>query len=48
MHISADPVKFLQVSYGRMTQTRAVLTGGLFAWGRRPTAMSLLKQFEPA
>jgi uncharacterized protein (TIGR03083 family) len=48
MHISADPVAFLKVGYGRMTQTKALLTGKLFGWGRRPGVMSLLQSFEPA
>jgi uncharacterized protein (TIGR03083 family) len=48
MHISADPVAFLKAGYGRMTQTRALLTGKLFAWGRRPGVMKLLQAFEPA
>lgn len=34
--ISADPVTCLLVAYGRMPVGRAVLHGGLLAWGRRP------------
>jgi uncharacterized protein (TIGR03083 family) len=34
--ISADPVTFLLVVYGRMPLSRAVLCGGILAWGRRP------------
>jgi len=34
--ISADPVAFLLVSYGRMPLSRALLRGGMLAWGRRP------------
>jgi uncharacterized protein (TIGR03083 family) len=34
--ISADPVTFLLVSYGRMPLGRALLRGGMLAWGRRP------------
>jgi uncharacterized protein (TIGR03083 family) len=34
--ISADPVTFLLVVYGRMPPSRALLRGGMFAWGRRP------------
>lgn len=35
-HISADPVAFLLVSYGRRSDVRSVLRGQLVAWGRRP------------
>jgi hypothetical protein len=34
--ISADPVTFLLVAYGRMPLSRALLHGGILAWGRRP------------
>jgi hypothetical protein len=34
--ISADPVTFLLVGYGRMPLVRALLRGGMLAWGRRP------------
>lgn len=34
--ISADPVTFLLVVYGRMPLGRALLRGGIVAWGRRP------------
>jgi len=34
--ISADPVAFLLVAYGRQAQWRPVLAGGMTAWGRRP------------
>jgi len=34
--ISADPVTFLLVAYGRMPLGRALLRGGMLAWGRRP------------
>jgi hypothetical protein len=34
--ISADPVTFLLVVYGRMPLGRALLRGGILAWGRRP------------
>ena len=34
--ISADPVTFLLVSYGRMPLSRALLRGEILAWGRRP------------
>lgn len=35
-HISADPVAWLLVGYGRLSPVRAALTGKIFAWGRRP------------
>jgi hypothetical protein len=34
--ISADPVIFLLVTYGRMSLGRALLRGAILAWGRRP------------
>jgi uncharacterized protein (TIGR03083 family) len=34
--ISADPVTFLLVVYGRMPLARALLRGRVLAWGRRP------------
>ena len=34
--ISADPATFLLVVYGRMPLGRALLRGGILAWGRRP------------
>jgi uncharacterized protein (TIGR03083 family) len=35
-HISAAPVAFLEVAYGRRSQWRPVLRGQMTAWGRRP------------
>jgi uncharacterized protein (TIGR03083 family) len=34
--ISADPVVYLMVVYGRMSVRRALRSGGMLAWGRRP------------
>jgi hypothetical protein len=34
--ISADPVTYLLVVYGRMSVTQALLRGGILALGRRP------------
>jgi hypothetical protein len=34
--VSADPVTYLLVVYGRMSLARALLRGGIFAKGRRP------------
>jgi len=34
--ISADPVTYLLVVYGRIPLGRALLRGGMLAWGRRP------------
>lgn len=36
VRISAAPVPFLLISYGRIGQWRPILTGQLVAWGRRP------------
>ncbi|MGH3853026.1 MAG: SCP2 sterol-binding domain-containing protein [Pseudonocardiaceae bacterium] len=35
-HISADPVAFLMVLWGRQNQWKAVTGGKLLVWGRRP------------
>jgi hypothetical protein len=35
-HISADPVEYLLVGYGRKSPWRPMLTGKLVAWGRKP------------
>lgn len=35
-HVSADPVAFLLVAYGRQGQWPAIARGKLTAWGRRP------------
>jgi hypothetical protein len=35
-HISADPVTYLLVGYGRTGQLRPILTGKIVAWGRKP------------
>ena len=36
--VSADPVAFLLVAYGRRSQWSAAATGKLLAWGRKPWA----------
>lgn len=35
-HISADPVAFLLVAWGRQSQYAAIAQGKLLAWGRKP------------
>lgn len=35
-HISADPVAFLLVGYGRAAQAKLIATGKLVSWGRKP------------
>ena len=35
-HISADPVAFLLVGYGRISQLGPILRGQMLAWGRKP------------
>ncbi|MEX2618684.1 MAG: maleylpyruvate isomerase N-terminal domain-containing protein [Egibacteraceae bacterium] len=35
-HLSVDPVAFLLVGYGRVSQWRAIARGQLMTWGRRP------------
>jgi uncharacterized protein (TIGR03083 family) len=36
VHISADPVAFMLVGYGRISQWGPIATGKLFTWGRKP------------
>lgn len=36
LRLSADPVVFLRNGYGLVSNTRAALTGGIVAYGRRP------------
>jgi len=36
LHFSVDPVAFLLNAYGHLGRTRALLTGRLVAWGRKP------------
>lgn len=35
-HLSADPVAFLLVGYGRLNQWKGIALGKLFSWGRKP------------
>ena len=35
-HLSVDPVVFMLVGWGRISQGPAILKGQLFAWGRKP------------
>jgi hypothetical protein len=49
VHISADPVTWLLLGYGRMSRTRAAAGGGLVTWGRRPwLALRLGELVRPA
>jgi hypothetical protein len=41
--ISADPVTYLLLVYGRMPLGQALLRGGILAWGRRPWLSLRLK-----
>jgi hypothetical protein len=36
VHISADPVAFMLVGYGRIPQWGPLLKGQLMSWGRKP------------
>jgi hypothetical protein len=36
LHISAEPVAYLLVGFQRMSLWRAVLSGRMVAWGRKP------------
>ncbi|MGH4012832.1 MAG: SCP2 sterol-binding domain-containing protein [Pseudonocardiaceae bacterium] len=36
LHFSVDPVVFLLNAYGLINPARALLSGGLICWGRRP------------
>jgi hypothetical protein len=35
-HISTDPVEYLLLGYGRKSQWRAIATGKVLTWGRKP------------
>lgn len=43
-HLSVDPAAFLLVVWGRRSQWRAIATGQLVAWGRRPWLGPRLRQ----
>lgn len=43
-HLLADPVALLEVIWGRRNQWRAIATGRLMAWGRRPWLGPQLRQ----
>jgi uncharacterized protein (TIGR03083 family) len=36
LHVSADPVTYLHVGYGRRSPWPAIARGGILAWGRKP------------
>lgn len=36
LHLSADPVAYLLVGYGRMPRWKALLLGRMITWGRKP------------
>lgn len=36
VHISADPVEYLLIGFGRKSQWPAIATGKVVAWGRKP------------
>jgi uncharacterized protein (TIGR03083 family) len=45
-HLSADPVAFLLLTYGRRDQWGEILRGKVFVWGRRPLlGLKLRKMF---
>ncbi|MGH3978321.1 MAG: SCP2 sterol-binding domain-containing protein [Pseudonocardiaceae bacterium] len=44
-HISADPVAFLMVVWGRQNQWKAIAKGQLLAWGRKPWLGPRLRAF---
>lgn len=47
VHISADPVAFMLVGYGRVSQWGPMLAGKLLAWGRNPLlALKFAKLFR--
>jgi uncharacterized protein (TIGR03083 family) len=49
VHLSLDPVVALLAAYGRVSPTRAALTGRALAWGNKPwLAVGLNKRFVPA
>lgn len=49
VHIRAEPVTALLLTYGRIGQVRPALTGQILAWGRKPWLAARLNQrFLPA
>lgn len=48
VHVSADPATLLLVMLGRRSPMRAMISGRVFAWGRRPTAaFTLMNNVSP-
>lgn len=49
VHVSADPVAMLLISYGRIGLAKPILTGKVVAWGRKPWLGLKFKQlfFNP-
>ena len=45
LHISADPIAYLLVAYGRTGPWAQLLRGRMFAWGRRPSLAFKLPTF---
>jgi hypothetical protein len=43
-HLSADPATLLLLLFGRISQWPAILTGKLFAWGRKPWLAPRIRQ----
>ena len=43
--VSADPIAFLLVAYGRRSQWNEIARGHLFVWGRRPWLALRLKSY---
>jgi hypothetical protein len=46
-HLGVDPVAFLLTTIGALPQWRAVLTGKMLAWGRRPWLAARLNSLLP-
>lgn len=46
-HVSADPVEYLLIGFGRRSQWPAIATGKVVAWGRKPwLALKFAKLFH--
>ena len=47
VHVSADPVEYLLIGFGRKSQWPAIATGKVVAWGRKPwLALKFAKLFH--
>jgi hypothetical protein len=46
-HASVDPLKFLLLSFSRISAIGPLLSGGLLVWGRKPWTLKLQSVLNP-